>query len=142
MAPPFLESVLIEMTNTKFSGSAIVALRRADTPKTRAALAQIANNSDDPMLRMAAIDNLGRTRSEEHTSELQSRLHLVCRLLLEKKNDQGGLVTGPIIRGVAVVCVRSVYLSEVASDNCYLYDVPVSYDARRPPTIHVRMTCM
>src|SRR2546429_6865524 len=26
-------------------------------------------------------------RSEEHTSELQSRLHLVCRLLLEKKND-------------------------------------------------------
>src|SRR2546422_7705426 len=27
-----------------------------------------------------------RFRSEEHTSELQSRLHLVCRLLLEKKN--------------------------------------------------------
>src|SRR5436305_11076091 len=26
------------------------------------------------------------TRSEEHTSELQSRPHLVCRLLLEKKN--------------------------------------------------------
>src|SRR2546422_3484694 len=28
----------------------------------------------------------GGARSEEHTSELQSRLHLVCRLLLEKKN--------------------------------------------------------
>src|SRR2546422_7094024 len=28
-------------------------------------------------------------RSEEHTSELQSRLHLVCRLLLEKKKDRG-----------------------------------------------------
>src|SRR2546429_9836527 len=27
----------------------------------------------------------GSVRSEEHTSELQSRLHLVCRLLLEKK---------------------------------------------------------
>src|SRR5687768_18183258 len=27
-------------------------------------------------------------RSEEHTSELQSRLHLVCRLLLEKKNTE------------------------------------------------------
>src|SRR2546429_5992410 len=27
-------------------------------------------------------------RSEEHTSELQSRLHLVCRLLLEKKNKR------------------------------------------------------
>src|SRR5256884_582695 len=29
--------------------------------------------------------NSWRSRSEEHTSELQSRLHLVCRLLLEKK---------------------------------------------------------
>src|SRR5690242_21162911 len=28
-------------------------------------------------------------RSEEHTSELQSHVNLVCRLLLEKKNDQG-----------------------------------------------------
>src|SRR2546422_7505598 len=27
-------------------------------------------------------------RSEEHTSELQSRLHLVCRLLLEKKKEE------------------------------------------------------
>src|SRR2546429_5755738 len=31
---------------------------------------------------------LGQPRSEEHTSELQSRLHLVCRLLLEKKKKQ------------------------------------------------------
>src|SRR2546422_6814094 len=29
-----------------------------------------------------------RPRSEEHTSELQSRLHLVCRLLLEKKKKR------------------------------------------------------
>src|SRR2546422_6724328 len=28
-----------------------------------------------------------QSRSEEHTSELQSRLHLVCRLLLEKKKN-------------------------------------------------------
>src|SRR5687768_5598703 len=37
---------------------------------------------------MASQHGMGRTRSprsEEHTSELQSRLHLVCRLLLEKK---------------------------------------------------------
>src|SRR3712207_7716617 len=30
----------------------------------------------------------GRERSEEHTSELQSRQYLVCRLLLEKKNKR------------------------------------------------------
>src|SRR2546422_4432603 len=33
----------------------------------------------------APLQLLVRERSEEHTSELQSRLHLVCRLLLEKK---------------------------------------------------------
>src|SRR2546422_7246680 len=32
-------------------------------------------------------------RSEEHTSELQSRLHLVCRLLLEKKKKYHDLTT-------------------------------------------------
>src|SRR2546429_6595133 len=36
-------------------------------------------------LREELVHRLGRSRSEEHTSELQSRLHLVCRLLLEKK---------------------------------------------------------
>src|SRR3712207_8229274 len=32
------------------------------------------------------VNGRGYTRSEEHTSELQSRQYLVCRLLLEKKN--------------------------------------------------------
>src|SRR2546429_5307578 len=36
---------------------------------------------------MARAQVRKRTRSEEHTSELQSRLHLVCRLLLEKKKQ-------------------------------------------------------
>src|SRR5258708_9838065 len=34
-----------------------------------------------------------KTRSEEHTSELQSPDHLVCRLLLEKKKNNASLVT-------------------------------------------------
>src|SRR2546422_2043493 len=37
------------------------------------------------LLAPAATPNDIAARSEEHTSELQSRLHLVCRLLLEKK---------------------------------------------------------
>src|SRR5438445_6542232 len=45
---------------------------------------------DDPLLERVAgrgLDQVGkRFRSEEHTSELQSRQYLVCRLLLEKKN--------------------------------------------------------
>src|SRR2546422_6367823 len=35
----------------------------------------------------AFLEPLRQGRSEEHTSELQSRLHLVCRLLLEKKKN-------------------------------------------------------
>src|SRR2546422_4944261 len=35
-------------------------------------------------------------RSEEHTSELQSRLHLVCRLLLEKKKNNDATISNTI----------------------------------------------
>src|SRR2546422_7662961 len=37
--------------------------------------------------RAARFSRISWNRSEEHTSELQSRLHLVCRLLLEKKKN-------------------------------------------------------
>src|SRR2546422_2909187 len=37
--------------------------------------------------RLIACEAAAVERSEEHTSELQSRLHLVCRLLLEKKKN-------------------------------------------------------
>src|SRR3712207_8989412 len=36
--------------------------------------------------------HLGRGRSEEHTSELQSRQYLVCRLLLEKKKKKYNII--------------------------------------------------
>src|SRR2546422_4251025 len=39
---------------------------------------------------------VGVDRSEEHTSELQSRLHLVCRLLLEKKKCRRGIVMSKV----------------------------------------------
>src|SRR5690348_4338098 len=45
----------------------------------------------DPSLEQHGIHGLGEVvlgRSEEHTSELQSPVHLVCRLLLEKKKKQ------------------------------------------------------
>src|SRR5256886_12174106 len=39
-------------------------------------------------VRSCVAASLGRRRSEEHTSELQSQSNLVCRLLLEKKKDK------------------------------------------------------
>src|SRR2546422_7707287 len=54
-----------------------------------------------------------RVRSEEHTSELQSRLHLVCRLLLEKKK----------------------YTPPTSSSTYSLQPHTLPTDAKTPPTI-------
>src|SRR5260370_27608785 len=47
-------------------------------------------------VRRAAVPKF--LRSEEHTSELQSHLNLVCRLLLEKKKKTSALGTRPLCR--------------------------------------------
>src|SRR5256884_7175959 len=44
-----------------------------------------AAKAQELLTRVLSLDPSHSMRSEEHTSELQSRLHLVCRLLLEKK---------------------------------------------------------
>src|SRR2546422_6158475 len=44
-------------------------------------------------LRERVLRRVELLRSEEHTSELQSRLHLVCRLLLEKKKKNSSTTT-------------------------------------------------
>src|SRR5262245_62725974 len=54
--------------------------RRADSTSTRTPLARARCAASAPTPSLTSI------RSEEHTSELQSLRHLVCRLLLEKKN--------------------------------------------------------
>src|SRR2546422_5064252 len=59
-------------------------IRAASLGETRNAMsASILRHLGSRMIVLAVNDR--RSRSEEHTSELQSRLHLVCRLLLEKK---------------------------------------------------------
>src|SRR5687768_17705726 len=50
-----------------------------------AAALRLCNELAGSPLADTALHELARGRSEEHTSELQSRLQLVCRLLLEKK---------------------------------------------------------
>src|SRR5690625_6916671 len=61
-----------------------------ETPAARAAESRVKVPSA-PRWASAASSIASRAdRSEEHTSELQSRGHLVCRLLLEKKNKDDG----------------------------------------------------
>src|SRR3712207_7190391 len=59
----------------------------APEPALPAAPAQEASRDSDADLGPASSSS----RSEEHTSELQSRQYLVCRLLLEKKNTHNNL---------------------------------------------------
>src|SRR2546429_6190671 len=54
--------------------------------------------------------NFFRRRSEEHTSELQSRLHLVCRLLLEKKK-QNPLPRILVISQLVTIMIFYEYIS-------------------------------
>src|SRR2546429_1117643 len=53
--------------------------------RTSTALASRACSGAMKSMVPSTVPGCVRRRSEEHTSELQSRLHLVCRLLLEKK---------------------------------------------------------
>src|SRR2546422_9204200 len=55
------------------------------SPLTPSAFLTLRTSPGTPHCIEANRSPYGDCRSEEHTSELQSRLHLVCRLLLEKK---------------------------------------------------------
>src|SRR5690606_14793607 len=79
----------------EFSQLAPLAEAMADEARARADLAAAGDMRDDPELREMADEEIAAAqarlaeldRSEEHTSELQSRENLVCRLLLEKKKN-------------------------------------------------------
>src|SRR3712207_8042995 len=60
------------------AGARVERLGRSRRPERRSRLQQ---------QRVQPAHEAGALRSEEHTSELQSRQYLVCRLLLEKKNN-------------------------------------------------------
>src|SRR5690625_2652423 len=81
-----LSSILpVPLNSSKMTSSAL-------EPVSTSAVAKMVSEPPCSMLRAAPKKRLGgysaEERSEEHTSELQSRGHLVCRLLLEKKKQK------------------------------------------------------
>src|SRR2546422_3652343 len=80
--PP--RSTLFPYTTLFRSPSSCPAVRRPRPATSRQS--SVRSETDDQTITLLASPVAHRdVRSEEHTSELQSRLHLVCRLLLEKK---------------------------------------------------------
>src|SRR5947209_15773587 len=71
-------------------GSCLVApvLRSTEQASTPPMISDTYANSCPPTAAAPASPSAPGARSEEHTSELQSRQYLVCRLLLEKKKEK------------------------------------------------------
>src|SRR2546422_8520519 len=78
------------LTNARGKVTALAYDTKGNISQTTDALANVTRFAYDARGRITtttdALNNI-TSRSEEHTSELQSRLHLVCRLLLEKKKS-------------------------------------------------------
>src|SRR3712207_8651415 len=78
---------------TLFRSHGLRLLALEEVPVPVAARAAVGVSPALPVVRVVRVGvlpagpSLGVPRSEEHTSELQSRQYLVCRLLLEKKKD-------------------------------------------------------
>src|SRR5260370_31842811 len=89
--PP--RSTLFPYTTLFRSGSLAMATRRCDGGDTYT----VSPSSSGTVAILASPDatKTGTVRSEEHTSELQSHLNLVCRLLLEKKKTGHTCKLGP-----------------------------------------------
>src|SRR5260370_5258744 len=77
--------------------------------------------SSRPRLSRRAIVLLDEpTRSEEHTSELQSHLNLVCRLLLEKKKKDSKTEKAALLRKSTELVVLCAGTNEVARNHSYV----------------------
>src|SRR2546429_6636252 len=98
--PP--RSTLFPYTTLFRSREEVLLVRRYGLWRCRQRLGKRCRAASVP----ADLSQLGTSesvkRSEEHTSELQSRLHLVCRLLLEKKKKNRVLIYQASIRRDAV----------------------------------------
>src|SRR2546422_4727311 len=80
-SPSFSRLAVIRSTRASRTGpSTPRAQKMLPAPKTSAPLGAVYTVPSE----VPGLPSASTSRSEEHTSELQSRLHLVCRLLLEK----------------------------------------------------------
>src|SRR3712207_7068365 len=74
-----------EPANVKLSAASAIS---GPVALVKYALTLVKKQTRDPRLGLTDYGSVSPRRSEEHTSELQSRQYLVCRLLLEKKKKK------------------------------------------------------
>src|SRR5690348_18043459 len=82
------------MRSKRFVAGVVAAAALAAVPVATAGMmhpvlgAHLSGMGEHGVVNLQSHADKGQLRSEEHTSELQSPVHLVCRLLLEKKNTK------------------------------------------------------
>src|SRR2546422_6161303 len=84
----FPYTTLFRSTPAKKVALALTHLIRTQFPGDTLRVVLFHDTAEEQHHPQGVTRELRADRSEEHTSELQSRLHLVCRLLLEKKKTQ------------------------------------------------------
>src|SRR3989449_6160051 len=89
--PP--RSTLFPYTTLFRSLTCPLGVRQAPPTTERLVELHVGEETVAANLRERVLRRVELLRSEEHTSELQSRLHLVCRLLLEKKKKNSSTTT-------------------------------------------------
>src|SRR5205809_2836011 len=87
--------------------------------------------------RTSGLVRRSSNRSEEHTSELQSRLHLVCRLLLEKKKSMHRLPPPSSCAHGSVAFCGSILLRTPAPTSPRRAPLSLSAVPNPPPTIPI-----
>src|SRR5690554_7587402 len=95
--PP--RSTLFPYTTLFRSSSTFIRIQSGNSFTDQFSLLSSSNEYTPPSVGKETVSvsnpvvNKGSNRSEEHTSELQSRPHLVCRLLLEKKKNINHIIS-------------------------------------------------
>src|SRR2546429_3578420 len=106
-----------------FLGVLRIDLRTRESQEVKPAANDTLAGADGLYWYKGGLVGIQNSRSEEHTSELQSRLHLVCRLLLEKKKPiSDSLITNP-----APAHIPPTYSSSLRSSHrcAVIDDVPL-----------------
>src|SRR5256885_8561092 len=94
-------SMIAAMIDGVWLRAALSEWQEADSESARALLTAFVEGRLKELAQTTTLRVTGESRSEEHTSELQSPCNLVCRLLLEKKKIISNTLRGHVVNDCA-----------------------------------------
>ena len=148
LAPPSLEDVLIKLANTSYGFAAMDALRRANTPKTRDALAQNVADNSTLVVRLEAIRNLGRTSDTKYLPMLLELMKSANAQIKGAAVQAAGTLGGAaVVQDVAALVTNADVETRQIGANALEYThartaVPVLISLLLDPNANIRQTAV